>query len=92
MALPQPNHGGARLNEGRWRGGRWYHGSHDGRFGWWWTIGPQWFFYDRPTYPFPDIYGPAGAPRGWWYWCDVYQDYYPFVTRCPSGWRPVPPR
>jgi hypothetical protein len=94
MTIPEPNNDGfhARPTERSWRKGHWYHGSHRGRFGWWWITGPQWFFYDNPVYPFPDIYGPAGAELGWWYWCDSYQDYYPYVTRCPSGWRTVPPR
>lgn len=43
-----------------WRfhgGGRWYHGDHDGRFGWWWIAGPGlWYFYTQPVYPYP--YGP----------------------------------
>jgi hypothetical protein len=29
--------------------------------------------------------------EGYWYWCDAYQQYYPYVTDCPSGWRPVMP-
>jgi hypothetical protein len=38
----------------RWRGGRWYHGPHSGREGWWWVIGGSWYFYATPIYPYPD--------------------------------------
>src|ERR1700753_2568511 len=37
----------------RWRGGRWEHGWHDGRFGWWWTVGGGWDVYPGPVYPYP---------------------------------------
>jgi hypothetical protein len=60
--------------------------------GWWWTVGPDWFFYNAPVYPFPDIYAPPGSQAGWWYWCDIRHDYYPYVTSCPSGWRRIYPR
>jgi hypothetical protein len=49
----------------RWRGGRWVHGPHGGRQGWWWVIGPTWYFYPQPVYPYPDPYLPpviAGPP------------------------------
>ena len=29
---------------------------------------------------------------GWWYWCEAYQEYYPYVTDCPGGWERVLPR
>jgi hypothetical protein len=95
IALPHPNglnRGFAPLDRNRWRGGHWYHGLHDGRLGWWWSVGPSWFFYNSPVYPFPDVYGPPGSEAGWWYWCDARQEYYPYVTYCPSGWRRLPPR
>lgn len=43
---------------GRWRGGHWYHGSHGGYAGWWWVVGPAWYFYPAPVYPYPDPYTP----------------------------------
>ena len=27
---------------GQWRGGRWVHGWHDGRFAWWWSVDGGW--------------------------------------------------
>jgi len=42
-----------------WRGGRWHHARHDGRSGWWWVVGPSWYFYSRPVYPYPRFAGPA---------------------------------
>jgi hypothetical protein len=42
---------------GVWRHGYWNHGWHDGRFGWWWAVGPgYWYYYDRPFYPYPEPY------------------------------------
>lgn len=53
----------------RWRGGRWLHGRHAGREGWWWVIGGSWYFYPAPVYPYPDPYAlpvivapPPGPP------------------------------
>ena len=28
-----------------WRRGNWFHGRHDGRFGWWWISAGVWYFY-----------------------------------------------
>ena len=42
-----------------WRGGRWYHGPHDGRLGWWWIAAGSWYFFTRPLYPYPDPYVPT---------------------------------
>ncbi len=36
-----------------WRGGRWNNTCYAGRCGWWWFAAGQWFFYDRPIYPYP---------------------------------------
>jgi hypothetical protein len=78
----------------RWRGGRWVHSRHSGRFGWWWVVGPSWYFYPAPIYPFPDPYIPPyaapGAPA--WYFCPPAQAYYPYVPTCPVPWQMVPAR
>ena len=94
LGLPPSNlhHGFAPVDRGHWRSGRWYHGLHDGQTGWWWTVGPSWFFYNSPVYPYPDLDNPPGAESGWWYWCPARQEYYPYVTYCPSRWRRVPQR
>lgn len=42
-----------------WRGGRWYHGYHDNRLGWWWIAAGLWYFYPSPVYPYPDPYAPS---------------------------------
>lgn len=39
-----------------WRRGHWEHGFHHGRDGWWWVVGPTWYFYAAPVYPYPDPY------------------------------------
>jgi hypothetical protein len=78
----------------RWRGGGWIHGRHDGRQGWWWVVGPQWYFYPAPVYPYPDPYvppvmtAPVAAPS--WYYCANPPGYYPYVARCAVPWQPVP--
>lgn len=76
----------------RWRGGRWIHARHGGRFGWWWVVGPSWYFYPAPVYPYPDPYIPPyaapGAPA--WYFCPPAQAYYPYVASCPVPWQIVP--
>lgn len=41
-----------------WIAGRWHHGTHDGRFGWWWVTAGAWYFYPVPIYPYPDPYIP----------------------------------
>ena len=42
----------------RWRHGHWWHGRHEGQWGWWWIIGGIWYFYPAPVYPYPDPYVP----------------------------------
>lgn len=37
-----------------WRGGRWHHEWHHGRFGWWWDVDGVWYSYDAPVYPYPE--------------------------------------
>jgi hypothetical protein len=82
-----------------WVGGRWNHGWHNGRMGWWWFAGGAWYFYDTPTYPYPTYvsdyyaddegYGP-GAPGQFWYYCSAPPGYYPYIQTCRTPWQPVP--
>lgn len=93
--LPRPNswRGNAGdFNLRNWQGGGWQHSSHGGRFGWWWVVGPDWYYYDEPVYPYPDLYTPFGQSLGWWYWCDASQEYYPYVTYCAVPWESVMPQ
>jgi hypothetical protein len=82
----------------RWRGGRWYHGHHDGRLGWWWIVGGLWYFYPARVEPYPDPYQPpvvvvpppaAPAPPQYWYYCPKPAGYYPYVPRCAVNWQRV---
>jgi hypothetical protein len=41
-----------------WQTGRWQHGYHGGRLGWWWIAAGAWYFYPQPVYPYPDPYTP----------------------------------
>ncbi|PWC34992.1 hypothetical protein TSO221_30725 [Azospirillum sp. TSO22-1] len=79
----------------RWRDGRWYHGPHDGRRGWWWIVGGVWYYYPQPVYPYPDPYLPPMAPPPpgpSYYYCPNPPGYYPYVPECPAGWRVMPAR
>jgi hypothetical protein len=80
-----------------WRGGRWVHGRHDGRRGWWWIVGGVWYFYPAPVYPYPDPYLPPGAvaplasgAQQYWYYCSNPAGYYPYVPECATVWQAVP--
>ena len=85
-----------------WRGGQWVHGDHGGHLGWWWVVAGTWFLYPRPVYPYPPVVvqppepepvivqpAPQAAPPVW-YFCPESDTYYPYVQRCPRGWRTVP--
>ena len=88
-----------------WRSGRWQHGSHAGRVGWWWVVGGLWYLYPAPVYPYPNpwepppfeyVTPPAGSfappppPAQYWYYCESAGGYYPYVQACPGGWTPMP--
>lgn len=79
-----------------WRGGRWEHGRHEGREGWWWIVNGGWYWYPAPAYPYPDPYLPPVAapplPPTVYYWCDNPRGYYPYVPQCLAPWRAVPAR
>lgn len=48
---------GPGFYRGPWRHGYWFHGAYGGRAGWWWVVGPSWYYYPAPLYPYP----PEGA-------------------------------
>lgn len=85
-----------------WRGGVWVHDWHDGRYGWWWSLGGAWYLYPEPIYPYPTYVPPAIVvqqappvptglpPAQFWYYCDNPQGYYPYVASCNGAWREVP--
>jgi hypothetical protein len=80
-----------------WRGGRWHHGRHDGRNGWWWIVGSVWYFYPMRVEPYPDPYQPPvvvvpppPAQPMYWYYCASPTGYYPYVARCSIPWQRVP--
>lgn len=108
-----PHHGGpphwrgdiGRFHEhdwGVWRAGHWRHGYHGRRAGWWWIVGPSWYYYPQPVYPYPSPWEPAeliiaapGAvvlppPAPYWYYCPSSRIYYPYAPVCPGGWQQVP--
>lgn len=90
-----------RHDFGVWRGGRWIHGWHLHRFGWWWTVGDLWYFYPAPVYPYPDPYTPPvvvvppppppSQPQPQvWYYCQNPAGFYPYVPECSGEWQAVP--
>ena len=46
---------GPGFNYGAWRGGFWYHGPYLDHYGWWWVVGPTWYYYPGPVYPYPSV-------------------------------------
>ena len=87
-----------------WRGGHWTRARHEGRLGWWWVVGASWYFYPAPVYPYPNPWEPPpvvlvtppvgtpppAPPTQYWYYCETARGYYPYVSTCASGWKPVP--
>lgn len=84
-----------------WARGYWHRGWYGPRFGWWWVVGPSWYYYPQPVYPYPQAYAPpvivqatpakpGPAPEQYWYYCDAARKYYPYVSACPGGWQRVP--
>ena len=80
-----------------WRAGRWRHGRHDGRVGWWWIVGGVWYFYPSRMESYPDPYQPptavVAAPSTatqYWYYCANPAGYYPYVPQCAVAWQAVP--
>lgn len=79
-----------------WTHGRWWHGRHRGRLGWWWFVDGSWFFYDAPVYPYPEVVSetyydePSEDYGDYWYYCRDPEGYYPYVRSCHGAWEPVP--
>lgn len=48
------------LELAHWRAGNWHHRCYEGRCGWWWFTEGQWFYYDRPGYPYPAMVSEIG--------------------------------
>jgi hypothetical protein len=81
-----------------WKRGRWFHGPHGGRRGWWWIVGNIWYFYPAPIYPYPDPYTPptvviqttpeTQVAQGYWY-CSNPAGYYPYVPLCYAAWQRI---
>ena len=80
-------------------GGNWYHGWHNGRYGWW-LIGPglAWTYYDYPWGNYPDYGNDYDYNYDYtqpyvgqtWYYCPDPAGYYPYVEQCYTSWQTVP--
>jgi hypothetical protein len=92
--------GFAHHDFGGWHQGHWHHGPHNGRLGWWWIVGPSWYYYPAPVYPYPEpyYYPPAligtvpplpGQPTQYWYYCSDPPGYYPYIPQCNVMWQAV---
>ena len=66
-----------------WRGGRWVHGYHGPRYGWWWTVNNSWYPYPRPVYPYPAYAPPPYASA---------DEYYPNARGYTQDFDPGPSR
>ena len=100
-ALSQPNPayaGGFHGGGGGFHGGGFHgNGFHDGRFHDGRFHDNRFFFRGGLAYPwwgyYPDYgyydYGQSYSSQTWYY-CSDPAGYYPYVTRCNTGWQPVP--
>lgn len=79
-----------------WNQGRWARTSHDGKLGWWWIVGSQWYLYNQPVYPYPvmsvppviyNSYHNKRIPHNVRYYCATSRSYYPYVTYCSGSWK-----
>ncbi|MBV8338255.1 MAG: hypothetical protein JO358_23055 [Alphaproteobacteria bacterium] len=87
---------GLHSGSGTGHGGNWYHGWHNGRYGWW-LVGPglAWTYYD---YPWSGYYPDYGYDYDYsqpyvgqtWYYCSDPAGYYPYVEQCNTDWQTVP--
>ena len=70
-----------------WRGGRWNHGWHGPRYGWWWSVGNSWYQFPRPVYPYPayDAYGPPPVGDDYGYAPTNGRDYAQGYARGADG-------
>lgn len=72
-----------------WRSGRWNHGRHHGRTGWWWLTGGAWYFYPQPIYPYPGYVSSYYYSDPYYsdpYYSDPYYgSYLPYAGDVPSA-------
>jgi hypothetical protein len=88
-------HGGrwyGGYSRGYWPQGDWFHGAYSGRAGWWWIVGPSWYYYPAPVYPYPPETKSLSKSQAFSYYCKKSKSYYPVVNTCAEGWvaTPVP--
>lgn len=78
-----------------WNNGRWSNTNHNGRQGWWWIVGSEWFYYNSRVDNVPRMNVPSviyqshyhrNIPQNVNYYCKPVGAYYPYVTSCPSAW------
>jgi hypothetical protein len=82
-------HGGSWSGgDGGWRGGGW-NGGDEAALGFGLGLGLLGGALATVPYYAAPNYAPAPAAPASWYWCDPYQQYYPYVTACPTPWRQV---
>ena len=90
----------SQADRARWSEGGWRHGWRHGHLGWWWVVDGSWFFYDQPSYPYPDYVGSDEAygddSDDPWpydsYYCQDPAGYYPTVQTCNVEWQPAAPQ
>lgn len=50
----------------KWRGGHWWQGAYEGRYGAWWIVGPDWYWYPTEVAVIPNPMTPPGMTLGFW--------------------------
>lgn len=87
----------------RWPSGRWHHGHHEGRSGWWWIVGGVWYLSAAAAQTYPSYYQapmtiappalpvppPTPVPTSYWHYCANPAGYYPYVAQCAVAWQRV---
>jgi hypothetical protein len=53
VSMARRGFGGRYYSSHGWNRGYWFHGAYGGRAGWWWIVGPTWYYYPVPAYPYP---------------------------------------
>lgn len=51
------------FEQGLWRSGLWRREWYNGRLGWWWIVNGNWYYYDRPMYPYPQYVSEMVIPE-----------------------------
>lgn len=95
-------HGGARVGVGLYIGAPLFYPWYSPWYSSWYS---PWYY--PPAYYYPPVVSTPSPPpvrierseakaapaeSGYWYYCAKSKSYYPYVRKCPAGWKRVAPR